>query len=83
MGGGGWYGGLVWGVGGVFGTEQSEGLSIQGRDMADLREKGRRLFDLCESEENKFDEIRHLLDDLSEDERRQVVNYKEEEVSES
>ena len=49
--------------------------SIQGRDMADLREKGRRLFDLCESEENKFDEIRHLLDDLFWFERRLVVNY--------
>ena len=50
--------------------------------MADLREKGRKLYDLCESKENKFDEIRHLLDDLSEDERRDVVNYKDE-VSES
>ena len=50
--------------------------------MADLREKGRRLYDLCYSDENKFDEIRHLLDDLSEDERRDVVNYKRE-VSES
>ena len=42
----------------------------------------RRLLELCRSDENKFDEIRHLLDDLSEDERRQVVNYKDE-VSES
>ena len=50
--------------------------------MADLREKGRRLYDLCKNKENKFDEIRHLPDDLSEDERRQVVNYKDE-VSES
>ena len=50
--------------------------------MADLREKGRRLYGLCASDENKFDEIRHLLDDLSEDERRDVVNYKDE-VSES
>ena len=50
--------------------------------MADLREMGQRLFDLCRFKENKFDEIRHLLDDLSEDERRQVVNYKRE-VSES
>ena len=66
------------------GTEQSEGLSIQGRDMADIEEKGRRLFDLCKNKEDKFDEIRHLLDDLSEDERRQVVNYRNEgEVSES
>ena len=52
--------------------------------MADLREKGDRLIGLCDSDENKFDEIRHLLDDLSEDERRQVVNYRNEgEVSES
>ena len=50
--------------------------------MADIWWKGERLYDLCESKENKFDEIRHLLDDLSEDERRQVVNYKHE-VSES
>ena len=50
--------------------------------MADLREKGRRLFDLCVGKKNKFDEIRHLLDDLFEDERRDVVNYKYE-VSES
>ena len=57
--------------------------TIQGRDMADIREKGGSLISLCASYENKFDEIRHLLDDLSEDERRQVVNYKEEEVSES
>ena len=64
------------------GSEQSEGLSSQGRDMADIREKGWRLYCLCASDENKFDEIRHLLDDLSEDERRQVVNYKDE-VSES
>ena len=63
------------------GTEQSEGLSIQGRDMADIEEKGIRLYDLCRR--NNIDEIRYLLDDLSEDERRQVVNYKEEEVSES
>ena len=45
--------------------------------MADIREKGRRLYDLCASDENKFDEIRHLLDDLSEDERRDVVNYRD------
>ena len=64
------------------GTEQSEGLSIQGRDMADIGEKGRRLYDLCKNKESKFEEIRHLLDDLSEDERRHVVNYKDE-VSES
>ena len=52
--------------------------------MADLREKWRRLYDLCVGKKNKFDEIRHLLDDLSENERRQVVNYRnEEEVSES
>ena len=57
------------------GTEQSEGLSSQGRDMADLREKGRRLYDICKSDENKFDEIRHLLDDLFWFERRLVVNY--------
>ena len=50
--------------------------------MADIEEKGRRLIGLCDSDEN-IDEIRHLLDKLSEDERRQVVNYKEEEVSES
>ena len=61
----------------------SSSPSIQGRDMAGLREKGRRLFDLCVGKENKFDEIRYLLDDLSEDERRHVVNYKEEDVSES
>ena len=61
-----------------------EGGYLQGRDMADLREKGRRLYDLCVGKKNKFDEIRHLLDDLSEDERRDVVNYRnEEEVSES
>ena len=64
------------------GTEQSEGLSIQGRDMADIRGKGWSLISLCASSENKFDEIRHLLDDLSEDERGDVVNYKDE-VSES
>ena len=62
--------------------------TIQGREMADIWEKGRRLYDLCLNRENKFDkirqfdEIRHLLDDLSEDERRQVVNYKDN-VSES
>ena len=50
--------------------------------MADIEEKGRRLIGLCDSKKNKFDEIRHLLDDLSEDERRQVVNY-EVEVRES
>ena len=50
--------------------------------MADLEEKGRRLYDLCKNKESKFDEIRHLLDDLSEDERRQVVNCKDN-VSES
>ena len=43
--------------------------------MNDLGEKGRRLYELCRSYENKFDEIRYLLDDLSGDERRQVVNY--------
>ena len=49
-----------------------------------VEEAGRRLFNLCASKRNKFDKIRHLLDDLSEDERRQVVNYRnEEEVSES
>ena len=63
------------------GSEQSEGLSSQGRDMADI-EEGWRLISLCKSKKNKFDEIRHLLDDLSEDERRDVVNYKDE-VSES
>ena len=71
------------------GTEQSEGLSIQGRDMADIEEKGWRvekewrLYHLCKNKENKFDEIRDLLDDLSEDERRDVVNYREAVVSES
>ena len=50
--------------------------------MADIEEKGIRLYDLCVGKKNKFDEIRHLLDDLSEDERRQVVNYKDN-VSES
>ena len=51
--------------------------------MADLREKGERLYWLCASDENKFDEIRHLLDDLSEDERRDLVNYRDYDVSES
>ena len=61
-----------------------EGVSIQGRDMADIRKKGRRLYDLCKNKENKFDEIRYLLDDLSEDERRDVVNFQVQEgVSES
>ena len=45
--------------------------------MADIEEKGRRLYDLCVGKKNKFDEIRHLLDDLSEDERRHVVNYRD------
>ena len=43
--------------------------------MADILEKGERLCDLCKNKEN-IDEIRYLLDDLSEDERRQVVNYR-------
>lgn len=47
-----------------------------------MEEAGRRLFNLCASKRNKFDKIRHLLDDLSEDKRRQVVNCKDE-VSES
>ena len=51
--------------------------------MADLRKKGRRLYDLCDSKENNTDKIRYLLDDLSEDERRDLVNYKYGEVSES
>ena len=50
--------------------------------MADTNGKGRRLFDLCRGKENKFDEVRHLLDDLLEEERRDVVNYRSE-VSES
>ena len=50
--------------------------------MAGLASKKMKLFDLCRSR-GTVDEIRHLLDDLSEVERRQVVNYKEEEVSES
>ena len=44
--------------------------------MSDIKEKGRRLFDLCNSDGNTVGEIRELLDDLSEDERREVVNYK-------
>ena len=64
------------------GTEQSEGLSIQGRDMADLREEGERLIGLCASYDIDIDWIRYFLYDLSEDERRQVVNYKDN-VSES
>ena len=51
--------------------------------MADLREKGDRLIGLCDSKENNTDEIRHLLDALSEDERRQVVNHTSPWVSES
>ena len=50
--------------------------------MADIREKGRRLYDLCDSYDINTDKIRYLLDDLSEDERRDLVNYKDE-VSES
>ena len=50
--------------------------------MADIWEKGKRLFDLCDSDENDIDRISLLLDDLSEDERIVVVNYRNE-VSES
>ena len=46
--------------------------------MADIWEKGKRLFDLCDSDENDIDRISHLLDDLSEDERIDVVNYRNE-----
>ena len=74
---------LSGGLGGChrgFNPPRLEGHSkstIQGRDMADIEEKGRRLYDLCVGKKNKFDEIRHLLDDLSEDERRHVVNYRD------
>ena len=51
-------------------------------NMADIWEKGKRLFDLCDSDENDIDRISLLLDDLSEDERIVVVNYRNE-VSES
>ena len=45
------------------------------RVWADAGGKGRKLIRLCKR--NKFDEIRYFLDDLSEDERRHVVNYKD------
>ena len=41
--------------------------------MAGLASKKETLFDLCRSR-GTDNEIRHLLDGLSEDERRQVVN---------
>ena len=50
--------------------------------MADLREEGERLIGLCASYDIDIDWIRYFLYDLSEDERRQVVNYKDN-VSES
>ena len=42
--------------------------------MSTVVEYGQKLADLCMSDHNRYSEIRHLLDDLSEDERRQVVN---------
>lgn len=44
--------------------------------------KGQRLCKLCASDVNKATKIKKLLDDLSMDERRDVVNFKDE-VSES
>ena len=46
-----------------------------------IKEKGQRLVALCGNTKNKIDDIKNLLYDLSEDERRQLLNY--EWVSES
>ena len=38
--------------------------------------RGKELFDLCRAEENKFVEIKWLLESLTEEQRREVVRYR-------
>ena len=45
--------------------------------MTDLADKGRRLCNLFFYDKSTFAEIRDFLDGLSEDERRDVVNFQE------
>ena len=42
------------------------------------QDRAKRLLELCASEENKLDEIRELLEGVSGEERRDVVNYPDE-----
>ena len=38
--------------------------------------RGKELFDLCKAEENKFVEIKGLLESLTTEQRREVVRYR-------
>ena len=46
-------------------------------DMADIGKKGKELLDLCSSREHRIAEIKKLFNNLTEDKRRDVVNYKD------